>query len=332
MESVRRGGPCILSIAPMMEWTDRHYRYMMRFLTRKTMLYTEMITAPAILLGDKRQHLDFSETEHPIAIQLGGNDPEQLREAAIIAEDWGYDEINLNVGCPSSKVQGGAFGACLMARPEQVADIVTSIRNAVKVPVTVKHRIGIDDLDRYEDLAHFVDVVRQSGCDRFIVHARIALLQGLSPKENRRIPPLRYEDVFRLKAAYPDLLIEGNGHVKTLDRVEELLETLDGVMIGRAAYETPAIFADADRRIYGEDNPGLSMLEVVESMIPYIEARVAAGTPQKCITRHMMNLFKGMSGARRWRRTLSEKTRGLGARELFEEGLVDIREGLKRVA
>lgn len=302
----RRGDTCRLSIAPMMEWTDRHYRYMMRLITRCTTLYTEMITASAILFGDKKMHLTFSNEEHPLIIQLGGSDPQQLKESAQIAEDWGYDEINLNVGCPSSRVRDGAFGACLMATPELVAELVEAMRSVVSIPVTVKHRIGIDDLGHYEDLCRFVDIVKESGCDRFIVHARIAILGGLTPKENRTIPPLRFEDVYQLKRDFPELWIEGNGQVKSLEEVQEKLNFLDGVMIGRAAYENPFLFANADSVVYDQEDPGLTRREVVEAMIPYIERVHREGTPIKCVTRHMLNLFKGQPGGKRWRRSISE--------------------------
>ena len=242
-----------LSIAPMMERTDRHYRYFMRQMTRRTLLYTEMITTAAILHGDREKLLGFSSEEKPLSLQVGGDNPQELAECARIAEDMGYDEINLNVGCPSNRVQNGNFGACLMAQPERVAQAVEAMQKAVDLPVTVKHRIGIDQRDRYEDMAHFVRIVSEVGCRRFTVHARKAWLKGLSPKENRNIPPLRYQDVHRLKQEFPHLFIEINGGITTLEQVQEQLKLVDAVMIGRAAYDNPYLFATVDRDLYGED-------------------------------------------------------------------------------
>lgn len=260
-----------LSIAPMMDRTDRHYRYFMRQITRRTLLYTEMVTTAAILHGDQEQLLGFSPEEKPLVLQLGGDNPNHLATCAKIAEDIGYDQVNLNVGCPSDRVQNGNFGACLMAQPELVAKAVEAMQKVVNIPVTIKHRIGIDDQDKYEDMANFVRIVANAGCQHFSVHARKAWLQGLSPKENRTIPPLRYEEVHRLKQEFPQLFIEINGGFKTLTEVKDQLQFVDAVMIGRAAYDHPYLFATADQEIYGEKTPPLTRQEVIEAMYPYLE-------------------------------------------------------------
>ena len=310
----RRGTLRPLSVAPMMKCTDRHYRWFMRRITRHTLLYTEMVTTGAILHGKRLDALDFHPDEHPIALQLGGDDPSALTECARIAEDRGYDEVNINVGCPSDRVQNGCFGAALMARPERVADCVAAMRAAVAIPVTVKHRIGIDDLDRYEDMANFVRIVAASGADRFTVHARKAWLQGLSPKENRTIPPLRYGDVHRLKADFPDLHIEINGGIRSLDVTEEQLRHVDAVMIGRAAYDDPWLFADADRRIFGDrDAATPTRSDVLDALAGYCDEQVAAGERLHRITRHVLGLFAGVPGARRFKRHLSEHGNRPGA-------------------
>ena len=305
--NTNRGQTRPVSIAPMMQRTDRHYRAMMRLLSRETLLYTEMLTANAVLHGNRSLLLDFDASEHPIALQLGGDDPKTLAEAARIGADWGYDEINLNVGCPSNRVQTGCFGASLMRRPERVAEIIAEIRAAVNVPVTVKHRIGVDELDRYEDMANFVSVVREAAADRFSVHARKAWLNGLSPKDNRTIPPLRYDDVYRLKAEFPDLVIEINGGITTLDETATHLQHVDAVMIGRAAYDDPMLFGTVDSRFFGRPDLGRSRVEVAEAMLPYIEqAMKRPGTKLNHISRHLLNLFKGCYGGRNWRRIISE--------------------------
>ena len=297
-----------LSVAPMMDRTDRHLRYFLRLLTRHTLLYTEMITTPAILLGDRPRHLDYSAEEHPLALQLGGDDPQALAACAKIAEDWGYDEVNLNVGCPSDRVQSGRFGACLMATPERVADAVRAMRQASRLPITVKHRIGIDGLETYEHMRRFVDVVAEAGCDRFSVHARIAILAGLSPAENRTIPPLRYADVHRLKAERPDLLIELNGGVRTLAQAQEALAHVDAVMIGRAAYEDTWVFAQADRLIFGEPTDRFAHRRAaVEALLPYIERERSRGTRLHHVARHLLALFQGLPGTKVWKRVLSEE-------------------------
>jgi len=304
-----------LSVAPMMERTDRHFRYLMRQITRRTLLYTEMVTTAAILHGDRAKLLDFSPVERPLALQIGGDNPTEAAECARIGEAWGYDEINLNVGCPSDRVQSGNFGACLMARPERVANVVAAMREAVSIPVTVKHRIGIDHLDRYEDLGQFVEVVAAAGCDRFSVHARKAWLQGLSPKENRSVPPLRYDDVYRLKEEFPHLVIEINGGIRNLEQVRGHLQRVDAAMIGRAAYENPYLLATVDRDIYGDRSPIRSRHEVIEAMLPYIKAWCDRGGKLNSITRHLLHLFSGQPGTKAWKRFLSENAHRLGANE-----------------
>lgn len=305
--------PMPLCVAPMMDWTDRNCRFFHRQISRHTLLYTEMLTTGAVLHGDRERLLGFSPAEHPVAIQLGGSEPEQLAAAARIAEEWGYDEINLNVGCPSDRVQSGRFGACLMAEPELVARLVGAMRAAVRIPVTVKSRIAIDEMEEWPTLERFVRLISAEGCTRFIVHARKAWLQGLSPKENRDIPPLRYELVYRLKAEFPQLDISINGGVKSLDATAEHLKHVDGVMIGRAAYENPYILAEADRRFFGATEPPPERHAVVAAMLPYIEECRKRGAPLSAITRHMLGLFQGLPGARAWRRHLSENAHKAGA-------------------
>ena len=300
----RRGELRPLSVAPMMDRTDRHYRYFMRKITHHTLLYTEMITTGAIIHGDRQRLLGFDPSEHPIALQVGGDNPRELSECAKIAEDWGYDEINLNVGCPSDRVQSGNFGACLMRTPQTVADGVAAMRDVTSIPVTVKHRIGVDELDRYEDMANFVEVVSQSGCVRFSVHARKAWLKGLSPKQNRNVPPLRYAEVHRLKREFPHLDIEINGGIKTMDQSAEQLNHVDAVMIGRAAYSNPYEFVTADQRFFNDHHPILSRMEVFESMLPYIEAQLAQGKRLMTLTRHMLQLFAHARGAKHFKRVI----------------------------
>jgi len=315
-----------LSVAPMLDWTDRHCRYFLRLLSRHTLLYTEMVTTGAILHGDSHRFLHYHPAEHPLALQLGGSDPAELAACARLAAEYGYDEINLNVGCPSDRVQSGRFGACLMAEPGLVAECVAAMAEAVPVPVTVKHRIGIDEQDSYEQLSRFVGTVAEAGCGVFIVHARKAWLQGLSPKENREIPPLRYEVVQRLKRDFPALQFVINGGFKTLAQVEEQLQTLDGVMVGREAYGNPWLLADADRRIFGAaDNPHREPHGVIEALLPFVAGELAAGTPLQRITRHILGLFQGQPGARAWRRHLSEQAHRPGA------GVEVIRQALDQV-
>lgn len=307
-----RGQTRPLSIAPMMNHTDRHFRVFIRQLTRETLLYTEMVTTGAVLHGDAERLLRFSEIERPLSLQLGGEDPQALAECARIAEETGYDEINLNVGCPSDRVQQGRFGACLMAEPGKVAEAVIAMREAVRVPVTVKHRIGIDNLDRYEDMLEFVGAVAGAGADRFSVHARKAWLSGLSPKENRDVPPLRYSDVHKLKAQLPELSIEINGGFTTLEQVSAQLEHVDAVMIGRAAIDNPYLFARADAVVFGTDSPTISRESVVDAMTHYAEEQLIVDPQCRIghIARHMLHLFHGQVGARRWRQSISENAFG----------------------
>lgn len=314
-----------LSVAPMMQRTDRHFRFLLRAISPSTLLWTEMVTARAILHGDLEHLLGFDASEHPLVLQTGGDDPQELAQVAKIAQEWGYDEINLNVGCPSERVKSGNFGACLMLQPELVADCVEAMRQASDLIVTVKHRIGVDEVDSYEDMRRFVAQVDRTGaCQRFTVHARKAWLSGLSPKENRTIPPLRYEEVYRLKREFPSLLVEINGGVKTLDEVEAHLEHVDAVMIGRAAYDDPYMFHEADRRFYGETVAPPTRAEVVARMLPYIEERLSHDPHCKLhhITRHMTSLYGGLRGAKLWRRYLSEHHNRPGAGpEVLEQAL-----------
>jgi tRNA-dihydrouridine synthase A len=314
-----------LSVAPMMERTDRHFRYLMRQITRRTLLYTEMITTAAILHGDRAKLLGFSPEEKPLALQLGGDDPQQLYTCARVAEEWGYDEVNLNVGCPSDRVQNGNFGACLMAHPERVARAVEAMQKATHLPVTVKHRIGIDDRDRYEDLANFVRIVAAAGCQHFTVHARKAWLKGLSPKENRTIPPLRYADVHRLKQEFPHLAIEINGGITTLEQAREQLQFVDAVMIGRAAYDNPYLLATCDRDFYGENLKPPSRHKVIEAMLPYIEYWTTKGLKLNAISRHLLELFAGQPGTKAWKRHISENAHLPGAgTQVIQEALAKV--------
>jgi tRNA-dihydrouridine synthase A len=301
------------AVAPMMDWTDRHCRVFHRILTRQALLYTEMVTAPAILHGKRDQLLGFSPEEHPVALQLGGSDPGQLAEAAAIGAGYGYDEINLNIGCPSDRVQEGRFGACLMAEPQVVADCVLAMRARVSVPVTVKCRIGIDDQDSERDLQTFIDTVASAGVATFIVHARKAWLSGLSPKENRDVPPLDYARVYRLKQARPDLTIAINGGITTLEASLTHLDHVDGVMLGRAAYQTPYILADVDQQMFGAEGPKISRAEVIAALLPYTERHLARGGRLNNIVRHILGLYHGEPGARAFRRHLSENATRPGA-------------------
>jgi tRNA-dihydrouridine synthase A len=303
-----------LSVAPMMDWTDRHCRYLHRLMSKHALLYTEMVTAPALVRGGAVHLLAHSEAEHPVALQLGGSDPAELAEAAKMGQAAGYDEINLNVGCPSDRVQSGCFGAVLMEQPALVADCVAAMRDAVDVEVTVKCRIGVDDQDPEEILPEFLSRVSAAGCGRFIIHARKAWLQGLSPKENRDIPPLDYDLVMRMKGLFPSLHLSINGGITTLDETKAFLDAgLDGVMIGRAAYHSPSeVLCAADPVIFGQGQ-GTDPVEVVHAMIPYIEDHIASGGRLNQVTRHMHGLFTGRPGARGWRRHLSENTHHDGA-------------------
>ncbi|MBN43275.1 MAG: tRNA dihydrouridine(20/20a) synthase DusA [Alphaproteobacteria bacterium] len=299
-----------LSVAPMMDWTDRHERFFLRQISAHVRLYTEMVTTGAILHGRRDRLLANDSAEHPVALQLGGSEPADLAECARIGADFGFDEINLNVGCPSDRVQSGQFGACLMAEPDLVADGVTAMRAAVDIPVTVKHRIAIDDMPEWETLIGFVDRVADAGCEHFIVHARKALLQGLSPKENREVPPLHYDLVHRLRAECPSLHITINGGIETLDDAMVHLKHVDGVMLGRAAYHNPYVLAAADRLVFGSDTPVTTRHEVIRAYCAYIEREIAAGTQLTAMTRHILGLFNGVPGARAFRRYLSENAPG----------------------
>lgn len=290
----------------MMDWTDRHCRSFHRVLTRHALLYTEMVTAAAILHGDRARLLARAQTENPVALQLGGSDPAALAEAAAIGEDFGYDEINLNVGCPSDRVQEGRFGACLMAEPQLVADCVAAMQARVKVPVTVKCRIGIDEQDSEADFNRFIETVAAAGCRTFAVHARKAWLEGLSPKQNREVPPLDYERVYRLKAARPDLTIILNGGIPDLDAAQAHLAHVDGVMLGRAAYQTPYVLAEVDQRLFGSNAPVVSRGEAIEALIPHVERHLASGGRLNNVVRHILGLYHGRPHARAFRRHLSE--------------------------
>jgi tRNA-dihydrouridine synthase A len=305
----RDGSPWRFCVAPMMDWTDRHCRYFFRLISRHARLYTEMITAPALVHGDVARHLDFDPAEHPVALQLGGSDPALLAHAARLGARWGYDEINLNCGCPSERVQTGSFGACLMAEPALVADCVRAMRDAVAVPVTVKHRIGLDDTDDYAFVRDFVGTVAVAGCDVFVVHARNAVLKGLSPKENREIPPLRYAYVRQLKHDFPALTIVLNGGLAAWDAIGRELAFVDGVMVGRAAYHDPYLLAEADRRLFGDEREPPSRADIVAALIPYAQAQLARGTSLRAIVRHVLGLYHGVRGGRQFRRLLSDAGR-----------------------
>ncbi len=326
-----------LSIAPMMDWTDRHCRAFHRALTSRALLYTEMVTAPAVIHGDRERLLGFDPVEHPVALQLGGSDPVQLAEAARIGEAFGYDEINLNVGCPSDRVQSGRFGACLMREPALVADCMASIREAVSVPATVKCRIGVDDQDPDISLFETVDACAAAGVEVFVVHARKAWLQGLSPKENRDVPPLDYGLVRRLKRERPHLSVSINGGIASLGEAEAHLDAadgvqLDGVMLGRAAYHEPAILGQADRRLFGTDTPDTDAFDAIERYRPYMAARLADGVHLPAMTRHMLGLMHGRPGARAFRRILTvEATRSGAGLEVVDRAVEAVREAEARM-
>lgn len=317
-----------LSVAPMMDWTDRHDRYLLRLISRNALLYTEMVPAVAIWYGKADHLLRYNAAEHPVAVQFGGSDPAQLAFAASEAERFGYDEVNLNVGCPSDRVQSGRFGACLMAEPDTVAECVAAMSRATALPVTVKTRIGIDDMDEYTDLCRFVERVAAAGCRTFIIHARKAWLQGLSPKENREKPPLNYERVYQLKAEFPELEIILNGGVTTLDAALGHLAALDGVMIGREAYQNPYMLADADRRIFGEPSAARSRHDIVRAYTGYVRAELAAGTRLSRMSRHLVGLFHGVPGGKAWRRHLSTAgNRPEAGAEVLEQAAALVEEG-----
>jgi len=316
----------------MMDWSDRHCRFFHRQMTRHALLYTEMVTAQAIRHGDRERLIGFDPREQPVALQIGGSDPKLLAEAAKWGEDFGYREINLNVGCPSDRVQEGRFGACLMAEPDLVAEGVAAMRHAVSIPVTVKCRIGIDDQDEDEDLDRFIATVAATGCSTFIIHARKAWLEGLSPKENREIPPLNYQRVYRIKASHPELTIIINGGISSLDEAEAHLAHVDGVMLGRAAYHTPWILAEVDHRLFGEAPAALTRADIVQRMKPYIATEGAKAPGLARITRHMLGLFHGEPGGRFWRRVLSENAHRRGAGlEIVDMALAAVAEQVHRL-
>ena len=300
-------------VAPMMDWTDRHERYFLRLITHHALLYTEMVTSGAIIHGKREKLLDYHPAEHPLALQLGGSDPVELTRCARIAEDLGYRELNLNVGCPSDRVQSGRFGACLMAQPELVAECVAAMQTAVNIPVTVKTRIGIDDKDSYADLTYFVACNAAAGCRTFIIHARKAWLKGLSPKENREIPPLCYDVVYQLKTDFPALEIIINGGITDLDQAQDHLKRVDGVMLGRAAYQNPYLLAQVDQRFFAVKTAAPSRHHIIERFLPYVEEQLSRGTYLSSMTRHILGLFQGQPGARAWRRYLSENAHRPGA-------------------
>lgn len=295
-----------LSVAPMLDWTDIDFRYLCRLISKQVMLYTEMVTTGALLHGDAARFLAHNAAEYPLALQLGGSDPKALAQCAKLAEQAGFQEVNLNVGCPSDRVQNGSFGACLMADPRLVADGVAAMKAAVAIPITVKTRLGIDEQDSYAFLSEFVAAIEQVGVDALILHARKAWLKGLSPKQNRDVPPLDYDRVYQIKADFADLHIDINGGIHSLEEAEQHLKHVDGVMMGRAIYQQPYLLAAADARLFGDTHPVVSEHEIIEKMLPYIEQRMAQGRPLKSITRHMLGHFQGLPGAKRWRRHLSE--------------------------
>ncbi|MFV1872283.1 MAG: tRNA dihydrouridine(20/20a) synthase DusA [Oleiphilus sp.] len=300
-------------VAPMMDWTDRHYRYFARLISKQAVLYTEMVTTGALIHGDKQRHLQYDLNEHPVALQLGGSKPDELAHCAKLAEQYAYQEVNLNVGCPSDRVQNNMIGACLMGHAELVKTCLAEMADATTLPVTVKHRIGIDDLDSFQFLCDFVGTVKESGCKTFIVHARKAHLQGLSPKENREIPPLQYDYVYRLKETFPDAEIIINGGIKSIDETLTHLQHVDGVMVGREAYQNPWLLADVDALIYAESENTLSRHDVVRKLYPYIEQQLNAGQKLSYMTRHILGIFSGEPGGKRFRRHLSENAHKVGA-------------------
>lgn len=314
-------------IAPMMDWSDRHCRYFWRLLSKQARLYTEMVTTGALIHGDRQRFLGFSPVESPVALQLGGSEPADLARCAAWAADWGYDEVNLNCGCPSDRVQSGAFGAALMAQPARVAQCIAAMRDACDLPVTLKHRIGIDDMESYQQLLDFIGPSASAGCRVFIVHARKAWLQGLSPKENREIPPLNYPWVYQLKRDLPQLIIVINGGITSLEASAEHLQHVDGVMLGRAAYHDPWLLANADSALFGAANPLADKHDAIVQMLPYVEQELQRGTALNHITRHLLGLYQGVPGARQFRRHLSENAhrRGAGV-TVLEDALNKVRQ------
>ncbi len=300
-------------VAPMLDWTDKHERYFLRLMTRKALLFTEMVTTGALVHGDSERHLAFNKDEQPVSLQLGGSEPKAMAHCAKMAEDYGYDEVNINVGCPSDRVQSGAFGACLMAEADLVAENVSAMQQAVKIPVTVKNRIAIDDMDEYETLQGFIQTVSQAGCKTFYIHARKAWLKGLSPKQNRDVPPLNYELVYQMKQEFPALEIIINGGIKTLDECGSHLQQVDGVMVGREAYHNPFIMNQVDEMIYGELANQQTRFDVLDCYIEYMEEQLKKGVYLKHMSRHILGLFPAMQGAKAWRRHISENAHKEGA-------------------
>lgn len=323
---ITRTGPSRrFCVAPMMDWSDRHYRFFARLISRRAVLYTEMVTTGAVIHGDRSRFLGYNAAEQPLALQLGGSNAVELATCAALAEDAGFAEVNLNVGCPSDRVQNNMIGACLMAHPTVVAEGVRAMYDACSIPVTVKHRIGINGHDSYEQLCDFVGQVHEAGCDTFIVHARIAILEGLSPKENRDIPPLRYEVVHQLKSDFPQLEIVINGGLTDPDGMTEHLKAVDGVMIGREAYHNPYLLAEVDQRFYGDSHPAPDRIEVMRAMRPYIARHMANGGMMNHVTRHMLGLFQSLPGARHFRRQLSSAIHQTqDPLALFDQLLVDM--------
>jgi tRNA-dihydrouridine synthase A len=301
------------SVAPMMDWTDKHCRYLHRLISKHTVLYTEMVTTGALIHGDAKRFLAYNPEEHPVVLQLGGGDPRELAICAKMAEDHGYDEVNLNVGCPSDRVQNNMIGACLMAHPDRVADCIDQMQQAVDIPVTIKHRLGIDELDSQEYLLEFVRKVRDTGCKTFIIHARKAILQGLSPKENRDIPPLQYERVYDVKQAFPDLDVWINGGIRTLEETQQHLQYVDGVMVGREAYQNPFLLSEVDALLYSDSSSINSRLDIAHAFEPYVAEQLAKGTPLYAVVKHMLGLFHGQRGGKQFRRHISENGHKQGA-------------------
>lgn len=313
---------CPVSVAPMMDWTDRHCRYFLRRIAPHVRLYTEMITTAALIHGDRERLLAYHASEHPLAVQLGGSEPGELARCARWAQEWGYDEVNLNVGCPSDRVQSGRFGARLMLEPQRVAECVRAMREAVGVPVTVKCRTGVDECDSYRDLVRFIGALVEAGLERVIIHARKAWLQGLSPKQNREVPPLNYECVYQIKKDFPQLQVDINGGIDSVPAIDEHLQRVDGVMLGRAAYHNPWLLAKLETWLYPGAAGPLTRHQAVEAMLPYIERELTRGVRLQQITRHMLGLFQGQAGAKAWRRIISERAhlKGSGA-EVLESAL-----------
>ncbi len=300
------------SVAPMMDWTDRHCRYFHRLLSKETQLWSEMVTTKAIIYGDKNRLLDFDAAEHPLVLQLGGSEPDEMAQCAKIAQDWGYDEVNINVGCPSDRVQSGSFGACLMQTPEVVAQCVDAMRQVSDIPVSVKSRIGVDDMEHYDELVNFITQVENAGCNNFVIHARKAWLKGLSPKQNRTVPPLNYEWVYQIKKDFPHLMIGINGGINSMDSALVHLEKVDSVMLGRVAYHQPYLLSEVDGRIYGKKTDILLREQVLLQFIDYMKKQSEQGVPIRSMTRHILGLYHGQPNARRFKQLLSGKTVELG--------------------